>query len=227
MSLITSIVQPHYLPYIGYFSMIKRSDNFIFHDDVDYIKGEWKNRNRIRMEKKNNKIKYLTVPIKKQSEKKINKLKISYDKNWINDHLNCIKNVYSKENYYFDVIKILNSVYEKKPFFLSELNINIIKEILKYLEINTKIFYSSQFNSSLKKTEKVVFLCQKVKTSIYLANNKSSDYLEELKFKEKNINLIYQDYLHPQYKQGNNSFIPFLSIIDLIAYHGKKSTDYL
>ena len=169
----------------------------------------------------------MTVPIKKQNENKINKLLISYDKNWIKDHLNCIQNSYSKEKYYLDLLNILNSVYEKKPLHLSDLNIEIILEIIKYLKIKTKIFYSSKFKSNLDKTNKVVFLCKKVKTSVYLANNKSSDYLENIKFKEENIELMYQNYDHPKYTQNNNPFIPFLSLIGLIAYHGEKSINYL
>ena len=65
-----SILQPHYLPWIGYFDLIKRSDVFVFLDDVQYIKREWKNRNKIRKNPKSEEVKWLSVPIDKKSQKK-------------------------------------------------------------------------------------------------------------------------------------------------------------
>ena len=112
--MITSINQPHYIPYIGYFSMINKVENFIFHDDVNFIKGEWKNRNKIRENKNSDNFRYLTVPIQKQHEKKINKLLISYDKDWIKDHQNKLRNSYYGEKYYKVVENLFNSVIEKK-----------------------------------------------------------------------------------------------------------------
>ena len=225
--MITSINQPHYIPYIGYFSMIYKVDNFIFHDDVNYIKGEWKNRNKIRQNKNSNNFRYLTVPIKKQEEKKLNKLLISYDKNWIKDHQNKIKNSYSGEKYYKVVENLFNSVVENKPKYLSQLNINLILKLLDYLEINTKIHYSSDFKSDLKKTDKIIYLCKETETTKYISNNKSREYLEEDKFFENNLILKYQNYKHPIYTQNRNDFLSNLSIIDLIVYHGKESRSFL
>lgn len=225
--MITSINQPHYIPYIGYFSMIDKVDNFIFHDDVDYIKGEWKNRNKIRENKKFDNFRNLSVPIKKQKEKKINKLLISYDKNWIADHQNKMRNSYYGEKYFKIVENMFASVVEKKPRYLSDLNIELISTFLNYLEIDTNIFYSSKFNSNLKKTDKIIYLCKCTKTTTYISNNKSKNYLEEDKFKENGIKLIYQNYIHPEYSQNKNNFLSNLSIIDLIVYHGKDSIKYL
>ena len=225
--MITSINQPHYIPYIGYFSMINKVDNFIFHDDVDYIKGEWKNRNRIRENKNFDNFRNLSVPIKKQKEKKINKLLISYDKNWIADHQNKIRNSYYGEKYFKTVENMFASVVEKKPKYLADLNIELILVFLKYLEIKTSVFYSSKFNSNLKKTDKIIHLCKCTKTTTYISNNKSKNYLEEDKFRENKIKLLYQNYTHPEYFQNKNNFLSNLSIIDLMVYHGKDSLQYL
>ena len=225
--MITSINQPHYIPYMGYFSMINKVDNFIFHDDVDYIKGEWKNRNKIRENKNFDNYRLLSVPIQKQKEKKLNKLLISYDKNWTLDHQNKIRNSYYGERYYRIVEEIFSSVIEKKPKYLSDLNTQLILRFLKYLEIETNIFYASKFQSNLKKLDKIIYLCKATKTNMYVSNNKSKNYLEEKKFKNNNIKLVYQDYVHPEYTQNKNNFLSNLSIIDLIAYHGKKSIRFL
>lgn len=225
--MITSINQPHYIPYMGYFSMINKVDNFIFHDDVDYIKGEWKNRNKIRENKNFDNFRHLSVPIQKQKEKKLNKLLISYDKDWTLDHHNKIRNSYYGEKYYKIVEEIFSSVIEKKPKYLSDLNTQLILRFLKYLEIETNIFYASKFQSNLNKTDKIIYLCKATKTNMYVSNNKSKNYLEEKKFKNNNIKLVYQNYMHPEYTQNKNNFLSNLSIIDLIAYHGKKSIGFL
>ncbi len=225
--MITSINQPHYIPYIGYFSMINKVENFIFHDDVNFIKGEWKNRNKIRENKNSDNFRYLTVPIQKQHEKKINKLLISYDKDWIKDHQNKLRNSYYGEKYYKVVENLFNSVIEKKPKYLSELNINLILKFVEYLEINTRTYRASSFQSDLTKTDKIIYLCKKVDTSVYISNNKSIEYLEEEKFIKNKINLRYQNYEHPTYKQNKNNFLNNLSIIDLIVYHGKNSTSFI
>ena len=152
---------------------------------------------------------------------------ISYDKDWINDHQNKIKNSYYGEKHYKVVDNLFNSVVENKPKYLSQLNINLILKILDYLKINTKIYYSSDFKSDLKKTDKIIYLCKEIGTSEYISNNKSSEYLEENKFFENNIKLNYQNYKHPIYSQNKNNFLPNLSIIDLIVYYGKESKSYL
>ena len=207
---------------------MSNSDIFIFHNDVDFIKGEWKNRNVIRMESNSLLKRFITVPIiSKQMNKKLNKLTISYDKDWIKSHLNCIRNAYQKETFYKSILNILEKVFIKKHQYLSDLNIDLILEIKDFLEIQTEINYSSDFPSNLKKTEKLVFLLKKVKASTYLANNKSQNYIDEQKFKIEKIKLKYQNFSHPIYSQGKNPYMPYLSIIDCIAYYGKNARNFL
>ena len=228
------IIQPHYLPYSGYFSLIKNVDTFIFHDDIDYISNEWKNRNKIKICKEKTDTRWISVPVQfknknlKNENRFINKIKISNDHKWELYHLNCIRNAYRHCPYYFEIISILQDALEKKSTLLVDLNINLIKKILEYLQIKTDILIASDFKlSSFKKTEKIIKLCQLTNTSHYIANNKSSNYLDENMFKRNKIELQYQNYEHPIYEQDNHDFISHLSIIDMLMYHGKNSVKLL
>lgn len=223
-----SILQPHYLPYLGYFSMMEKSDIFIFLDDVYYIKREWKNRNKIRMENNTERTRFLSVPIKKmQRSRNLNLTEISYETDWMDKHLNFVKVTYKKSPYLKCIIEILDEVFSIKPKYLSDLNIKLIMIIKNFLQINTQISKSSLFECSLKKTDKIIYLLNQVNASIYYANTKSKNYLDETKFKKNNIDLQYQNFIHPTYEQQKNVFVPFLSIIDCIAYYGKDSRKFL
>ena len=99
-----AICQPHYLPWIGYFEMIDRVDSYVFLDDVQFIKREWKNRNKIRKSPDSLETKWLSVPIEKQSQNtSIMETKVSAHDDWKTNHLNAISNVYSKSPFFEEV----------------------------------------------------------------------------------------------------------------------------
>lgn len=228
------IIQPHYLPYSGYFSLIKYVDKFIFHDDVDYISGEWKNRNKIKINKSSTNVRWLTVPVEFKNkglignDKFINKIKIAQENGWQKKHLNYIKNAYGHCVYFDEIIKIIEEVFNYKEELLSDLNIKLIKKIMQYLEINTETFQSSNFKlNNINKTEKLIHLCKITSCTNYIANNKSIAYLDESKFEKNKIQLIYQNFKHPIYEQDNHNFISNLSILDLLMYHGKNSNKFI
>ena len=100
---VIAILQPHYLPWVGYFNLIKRVDEFIFLDDVQFIKREWKNRNRIRKDFNSDHSKWLSIPINgedQKGKKNLTETRICFKKNWIDEHLNSIKQVYNHTPYF-------------------------------------------------------------------------------------------------------------------------------
>ena len=144
------ILQPHYIPYLGYFSLIKKVDTFVILDNVKYIKEEWKNRNKIRFNSKLDKTRWLTIPINKnQKNLNINQIEIYNYKEIINNHLKLISKSYLKSNYYNDIVKIYSNVSSKlnnKLIKLSHLNALFIIEICSYLEIDTNILFTSHID---------------------------------------------------------------------------------
>lgn len=231
--LVCAISQPNYIPWVGYFSLIKNVDIFIFLDDVKYIKREWKNRNKIRKSKDSNEFKWLSISIDKvNQEKNLNECIIYDNLNWRDQHLNSMIDVYAKAPYFNNYFKDIKSIIKTKNLNnLATLNINLINYFCDILNIKTKKLKSSQLKCDGAKDIKLIALCNQVKAKKYIANNKSENYINEENFRKNNIILEYQNYNLKQYSQFNDKkklqYIPYLSIIDLVFNHGNESYKYI
>ena len=223
-----SILQPHYLPWVGYFSMIKSVDMFIFFDDVQFIKREWKNRNKIRKTNESSDYTWLSVPIKKDSQRKnINICEIDYSDDWQSEHLNKIRNVYANTPHFLEIYDLIEKNLKKKHKFLSDLNIDLIKIIMNYLEIKTKLQKSSILNVEGKKDFKMLNISKKINAKKIFINKLSEEYLDKNIFKKENIEVLVQNFEEKKYQQYNDTatldWIPKLSIIDILFNCGKNS----
>ena len=100
-----AILQPHYLPWMGYFEMIDRVDRFVIYDDVQFIQREWKNRNRIRKDPISSAYKWISVPVTRSSKRNtsIKDVEIAYPDTWFDNHINAIKTTYYKCPFYEEV----------------------------------------------------------------------------------------------------------------------------
>jgi hypothetical protein len=220
-----AISQPTYLPWLGYFALINASKKIIFLDDVQLNSRSWQQRNRII---NNDKISYLTVPVKKKGLRNqlINSVKIE-NKKIFRDHIKTIHHNYSKTkffNKYYE--KIENILIDCEKFdLLSDINIFIIKEICKILGININYQLSSDLNSIGKRADKLINICKILKFNEYLSNEGAFSYLdiEINKFKENNIKLFKLSVDNLEYKQQTNNFHEKLSIIDVIFNVGPDS----
>jgi hypothetical protein len=224
-----AICQPHYIPWIGYFEMIDRVDEYIFLDDVQFVQREWKNRNQIRKAPLLEVKKWLTVPIIKEDHRAlICNARIDYSKEWMADHLNQILQVYKDAPFFDEYFSWLDQTFTtSKSETLGSFNIECIKRSCELLNINTKLTTSSQLNVSGKKEERLRNLCEKVNASSYLANNKTAEYVGPEYFSEKNMAFDVQKYSHPQYKQNlkksQQPFLSHLSFLDLLFHQGPNS----
>lgn len=228
-----AILQPHYLPWIGYFELINRVDKFIFLDDVKFIKREWKNRNKIRKSHTSDDFKWLSVPIKKKyQDSNINNAFIDDTHPWRIDHINNLNSVYKKSKYfdqYIDYIK--HPILDKKNDTLSKLNIKLITNICDILQIKYNFYLSSEFKVLSNREYKLRDLCILTDSKLLVANNATQNYVDKSFFREKEIDFITQDYVHPKYTQKYNNdilkFLSNLSIVDLLFNYGLKSFDII
>ncbi len=211
------IMQPTYLPWLGYFDLIKNSDTFIFLDHVNFSKQSWQQRNRIR-DKKGEIM--LTVPVhkSKNDENSINKILIDSLKIPHIKHLKSIKACYGKSKNFKKIFDELKKIYSEEHKFLVDLNLSLINYGCKKLKIDSKIHYSSLMNIEGKKIDGIIEICKKVNSDIYLSPIGASDYIKDSKiFLENKIRLKFQNYDHPVYNQmGYNNFISHLSFIDYL-----------
>jgi len=228
--MILSVHQPQYIPWIGYFDKIIKSDGFVFLDHVQYKAREFQNRNKIRT--KTGFI-WLTVPVNSKGlgRQLICDIEIDNSLPWARQHLLSLKSWYSHADFFKDYFPFFESTYSVKWERLIELNIHIINFILKNLSIPTPIFFESKLNISTAKTDRIIDICKKLKADTYFSGIGGKDYLEAEKFTRENIGLTYQHFTHPLYKQqfckNGTDFLPYMSILDLIFNEGPKSREIL
>jgi len=223
---ILSVMQPTYLPWIGYFGLIKTSDIFVIYNTVQLTKRSWQVRNRIKT--KDGDL-YLTVPIKKTNKRdslKIVDAEIDYTEDWQRKHLNSISHAYKKSKYFDEVYHVVESCISKKYTSLSELNSSFIINICNLLGIQTEIHFSSDIDYSGKKSDALVSICKYFNTTKYKSVKGSMDYiLDDRKlFSDNNIELIWHEYIHPVYEQQHGEFLSHMSILDCMFNVGINNT---
>jgi len=217
---IICIRQPGYLPNIGFFKKVQSSDVFVYLDDAQYAIRSWDNRNKIR---NGNKTAWLTIPVVHPYHKKLNQVEISYTKDWVNNHINLIEANYSKAPYFNNYWEEIKSIIEKKWIKLIELNIALIEHCILLLEISTERRKSSELKVNQMGTKRLLEICEKLGATTYRSGIMGKEYLDEKIFKEKDINVIYENFQHPTYHQQGKEFLFNMSIIDLLFNEGDNA----
>ena len=174
---------------------------------------------------------WLTIPVKTKGKFKdiaIKELEIDNSQKWRKKHWDTIYQSYNQTPYFSEHKNFFKSVYTKDWEFLFDLNREVNNYILSALNIQTKLVYSSDLNLERKKDELVLELCQKSDATTYLSGALGRSYLNEEAFKGKGINVVYQDYKHPHYKQENRKkFEHNIAVIDLLFNSGSESIEII
>ena len=225
--MIVSINQPAYLPWLGYFHRIAKSDIHIVLDHVQFEKNSFVNRNKIRTKEG---WCWLTVPVRTKGlfgNLAINTLEISEEDKWRKKHWASIINNYSKARFFKEYAWVIENAYSSKWTKFDELMKSITNNMLKALNIQTPMLYSSQMDVRGKKDELVLNLCKEVGATTYISGPLGRGYIEEEKFKTARIRVLYHDYIHPTYRQVYGGFEPYMSVIDLLFNCGPESLNII
>ena len=226
--MIISISQPTLFPWLGYFDMIRKSDTFVFLDNVKIEKRSWHIRNRLKLNSKNEEeFFWINMPVKKTtSNELIQNALIDNNKKWKESHLKTFGRNYGIK---ISEIPFLEKLYQKEWNKISEFNITFISECCKYLGIKTKLEKASELSVDGKKSYLLLDICKKLNATKYLANQGSKEYLEKDKevFRSEDISIEYHKYKHPIYKQRGRNFIEKLSILDLLFNEFQNSKNLL
>jgi len=224
-----SIHQPNYLPWLGFFDKIRRSDVFVIFDNVQYprSKGHFGNRNKIKIY---NDSKWLTVPVEGKSEmKNFNQIKYK-NNNWKEEHLRLIDQFYRKSKYYKIYIEDFKDEFMKEYDNLSDFNSNLIKYFMYELNIDTVVYQSSELvKDDITGADRIMSILKKLKASKYITGSGpgSKRYINEDDFVKADIELEWQDYEPKEYTQLNGEFIPYMNVLDLLFNKGPYSNQYL
>lgn len=213
------IMQPYFLPYIGYWQLMNAVDRYVIYDDVNFIKGGWINRNRILL---NGQPHYLNVPmVGASSNKKIMEIEVNTDPRLINKNLRILQAAYAKAPYFPQTFPIAEKILNCGCTKLGEYLIYSIKVIAEHLGIQTELIISSQIdkNTSLHGQDKVLDICSRLgATEYYNAIGGMGLYCYEI-FREHNIELKFLEPCIVEYQQFGTSFQPNLSILDLLMFN--------
>jgi len=224
---IIGILQPGYLPWLGFFEQMYRSDVFVLYDDVQYDKEGWRNRNRI---KTANGIQWLTVPVlaRFSSHPRITDVQINNEVNWRKKHLASIQQSYMRAKYFMDYYELFEKTYSRDWDFLVDLDLYFIMKLAECLGIKEKrIFRSSELSIQGERIERLIHLCKHFGADTFYEGAAGRNYIDEKVFSEEGIRVEFQSYEHPIYSQLYGEFISHLSVIDLLFNHGKESLSIL
>ncbi len=225
-----AILQSNYIPWKGYFDIIDSVDEFIFYDEMQYTKNDWRNRNKIKTQTG---LQWITIPCATKglisNSQRICDTKIT-DKRWTKKHCNTIKNVYAKAPYFKENKGWLEDIYKslENEDYLCKVNYKFIYEICDYLGIKTKLSFSQDYGLIEGKTERLVDLVKKAGGTEYLSGPAAKDYIDEAHFKDAGIKLTWMDY--SKYKEYPQLYPPFehgVTILDLIFNTGKDAIKYI
>ncbi len=228
MSTTAVIVQSNYLPWKGYFDLMRQADIFILYDDVQYTRRDWRNRNTIKTPQG---LHWLTVPVnsKGQYHQNIDKITIS-SSDWAERHWRTIAMSYEKSPGFPEYGTAIHSMLQEctNLTHLSEINHHLIKQLACLLGIERAITHSSVYGKIAGKNENLIHLCKSVGATHYLSGPAASSYLEPQLFANAGIKLSYMDYSgYPEYSQPYGAFTHFVSIIDLLMSTGRHAASYL
>jgi len=224
-----AISQPTYLSWIGYFEMIQSVDSFVFLDNVQFQKQSWQSRNRIKDNQDRDL--WLSVPLAAHKlEDKIFDIKIASSKfNWQRKHLNSIKTYLGKTPFLTEVLELVEASFDEGHTNLADLNIHLITRVSEKLGLTTTFYRASDLNINGFKTDLLLNLLTDLNASSYLANQGSKSYLqyEEQRFKDLDIDLRYQQWQPPIYKQRAQEFVDKLAWVDPACYLGFSQASLL
>lgn len=217
-----AVMQPYFFPYIGYFQMINAVDVFVFYDDVNFIKGGWINRNRMLM---NGSDKLFTVPLKDASSfKLIKEVEINNEVPAYSKILTTIAQSYKKAPFFSEVFPIIESVLRSPSSTSGDLAILSIKAVNEYLGITSVLKRSSvdfADTKGLDRAERLIAICKKTGAEQYINAVGGQELYTKEYFASNGIELKFIKSEPIDYKQFDNEFVPWLSIIDVLMFNSK------
>lgn len=213
-----AIMQPYFLPYIGYVQLMDAVDTFVLYDDVAFINRGWINRNRLLI----NGQEYLfTVPLKDASQnKRINEVMLADDPKWRGKLLKTVEQGYRKAPHYGTVMPLTEKIVNFATDSIADLVHNSLIELNQYLGLTTRLVASSSVyeNSQLKAQERILDICRQEGATRYINPIGGMELYDKPTFAQAGIELNFIQAKRADYPQFKNDFVPWLSMLDALMF---------
>jgi hypothetical protein len=218
-----AVMQPYFLPYIGYFQLISSVDTFVLYDDIQYTKKGWINRNRFLL---NGVSTHVTLPLRKDSDFLLVRERVIADDFLPQKILNVYDAAYRRANYYDETREVLEDVLKFEERNLFKFIHNAITRVCDHLQIHTPIVLSSSLCSQgdAKGVNRVLQYCYHCNSSVYINPPGGRELYRANDFMDRGVSLRFLVPSLSPYVQNIDSFVPALSIIDNLAHCGQLAT---
>jgi hypothetical protein len=228
MTKTVAIVQSNYIPWKGYFDLIRRCDEFVLYDDVQYTRRDWRNRNRL---KTADGVQWLSIPVavKGKYHQRIRDTRI-VDPAWAKDHWTRLRQAYGKAPCFDDAAAVVEEAYSSATSeYLSDVNRHFLRLGCGWLGISTPLSSSSDYlTDEGDATERLINICLRTKATTYLSGPAAKAYLAEERFRAAGIEVVWMDYAgYPEYMQLHGPFEHSVTFLDLLFHTGSRASEYL
>lgn len=221
------IIQPNYIPWRGYFDFIQEVDVFVFLDDVQFTRRDWRTRNRIKLP--DGQSRWLTVPVQGGRDQAICDVKIDNSQKWASKHWGALRHSYGKTPHFDRYRDTLEGLYSPGRFeYLVDLNVALTRLICEWLGLSTSFVHSSSLEVDGEKDELLLNIVRKLDADAYLSGPAAQDYILPSLWAEAGVDLRYKDYSgYPEYPQISEPFEPAVTVLDLLFMVGDDAPDYI
>ena len=214
-----AIMQPYFLPYIGYFQLMSAVDKFVVLDDVNYINKGWINRNRLLL---NGVPHYFTVPLSGASQNRlICDIDLVDEQKWRDKLIRCIRQSYGQAPCYAQISAMFDRIVNFPSTRLANFLLNGLLEVVSYIPLEVEVVHSSRVykNAHLKGQERILDICRQEKADIYLNPIGGVELYDRNRFLEQGTQLLFLNSRKVVYPQGKGEFVPWLSILDVLMFN--------
>ena len=222
-----AILQPSYIPWRGYFDIIRRVDLFVFYDDVQYDRRSWRNRNIVKSPQGPL---WLTIPVRARNSQlagtPINMIEMDGSA-WAGRHLATLQHLYARAPHFAEFRPWLDRIYGSPPHLLADFTIALIIELSSLLGIHTRFVRSSELGVTGTKTKRLINVLDRVGAKHYLSGPSAQDYIDERLFEKHGVSLEWMTYDYPEYPQLHPPYDPHVSVLDLLFMTGIRAIEYI